>query len=332
MASERVAWIGLGNIGRVSIIPLSTYHFSSAKPIDPQGMSRNIALKGPQTTPLALYNRTTSKATTLAESLGVEKATVVSSLSTAVQNATIVFICVGDDHAVDQIIGTLINDTSVNLADKIIVDCSTVHPDTSRRVYNTLAAQGASFVACPVFGAPNMADAGQLLAVPAGAAAAVERIRPFLDGVVARATIPVGGDDGDVGRATLLKVLGNTFILNTVETLAEGMVAAEKSGLGLEVYQQFISSMFPGPVAKYADRMASGDYYQREEPLFAVDLARKDLRHATSLGQNAGMRLRSVEVTDGYLKEVKAECGERGDIAGVYGAIRKESGLPYERK
>lgn len=295
-------------------------------------MCRNIALKGPQTTPLALYNRTTSKATALAETLGDEKATAVSSLPTAVQNATVVFICVGDDHALDQIIDTLVNDASVNLADKTIVDCSTVHPDTSRRVHKILAAQGAAFVACPVFGAPNVADAGQLLAVPAGAAAAVERIRPFLDGVVARATIPVGGDDGDVGRATLLKVVGNTFILSTVETLAEGMVAAEKSGLGIELYQQFIGNMFPGPIAKYADRMASGDYYRREEPLFAVDLARKDLRHAASLGQDAGMRLRSVEVTDGYLKEVKAECGEKGDIAGIYGAIRKESGLPYERK
>ncbi|PKY01430.1 oxidoreductase [Aspergillus campestris IBT 28561] len=311
MASERVTWIGLGNIGR--------------------GMSRNIALKGPQTTPLALYNRTTSKATALAESLGVEKATAVSSLPTAVKDATIVFICVGDDHALDQIIDALINDASVNLADKIFVDCSTVHPDTSRRIHKTLAAQSAAYIACPVFGAPNMADAGKLLVVPAGAAAAVERIRPFLDGVVAIATMPVG-DDSDVGRATLLKVLGNTFILNTVETLAEGMVAAEKSGLGIEVYQKFINIAFPGPFAKYADRMAGGDYYQREEPLFAVDLARKDLRHAASLGQDAGMRMRSVEVTDGYLKEVKAERGEKGDIAGVYGAIRKESGLPYERK
>lgn len=42
------------------------------------------------------------------------------------------------------------------------------------------------------------------------------------------------------------------------------------------------------------------------------------------------MRLRSVEVTDGYLQDVKKERGEKGDIAAVYGAIRKEAGLPFE--
>lgn len=190
--------------------------------------------------------------------------------------------------------------------------------------------RGASFVACPVFGAPAFADDGQLIVVPAGPAEAVSKLKPFLDGVTARATIDLSGQD--VGRASLLKVFGNTFILNTVETLAEGLVAAEKSGLGAEAYQQWVEMMFPGPFAKYAERMTSGDYYRREEPLFAVDLARKDLRHATSLAADSGVRMRSVEVTDRFLRDVKAERGEKGDIAAVYGAVRKHSGLEFENK
>ena len=125
-------------------------------------------------------------------------------------------------------------------------------------------------------------------------------------------------------------MLGNTFILNMVESLAEGMTAAEKTGLGAEVYEQWVGTMFPGAFAKYAERMHSGDYHTREEPLFAVDLARKDLRHASGLAGGEGVRLRSVEVTDGYLQDVKKERGEKGDIAAVYGAIRKEAGLPFE--
>lgn len=190
--------------------------------------------------------------------------------------------------------------------------------------------RGASFVACPVFGAPAFADAGQLVVVPAGPTECVSKLKPFLDGVTSRATIDLSGQD--VGRASLLKVLGNTFILNTVETLAEGLVASEKSGLSAEAYQQWMDIMFPGPFAKYADRMTSGDYYRREEPLFAVDLARKDLRHATSLAQDAGVRLKSVEVTDKYLRDVKAERGEKGDIAAIYGALRKDAGLEFENK
>ncbi|KAF7128610.1 hypothetical protein CNMCM5793_003398 [Aspergillus hiratsukae] len=293
-----------------------------------KGMSKNIAQKGPQSS-LTLYNRTVAKASAFAESLGATKApvTVASTIPEAVKDASIIFTCVGDDPALDGIINAILSDSSLNLTSRVFVDCSTVHPDTSRRIHAALTNRGASFIACPVFGAPAFADAGQLVAVPAGDAAAINRIKPFLEGVTSRATIDMSGHD--VGRALTLKVLGNTFILNTVESIAEGLVAAEKAGLGTEVYQQWTHALFGGMFAKYADRMATGDYYKREEPLFAVDLARKDLRHAASLANAAGMRLRSVEVTDAYLEEVKAEKGEKGDIAAVYGAIRKESGLPF---
>ncbi|KAL4918150.1 hypothetical protein BDW62DRAFT_210643 [Aspergillus aurantiobrunneus] len=312
----KVAWIGLGNIGR--------------------GMSRNIALKGPQKSPLILYNRTTSKASAFAESLVFEKpqaAIAAPSLPAAVKDASITFICVGDDTALDQIINTIISDDSLSLKDKLIVDCSTVHPDTSRRIHATLTSHGATFIACPVFGAPNAADAGQMVVVPAGSPTGITRIAPFLEGVTSKAVLDLGPESAnDVGRASLMKVLGNTFILNTVETLAEGLVAAEKSGLGVYAYRQWVTTMFPGPFAKYAERMATGEYFKREEPLFAVDLARKDLRHAANLAQGAGMTLPSVKVTDDYLKVVKEEKGEKGDIAGVYGAIRKGAGLPYDNQ
>ncbi|KAL4968609.1 uncharacterized protein BDV14DRAFT_187709 [Aspergillus stella-maris] len=316
MASEKVAWIGLGNIGR--------------------GMSRNIALKGPQSSPLILYNRTASKTASFADSINAEKsnsATATSSLTSAVKDATITFICVGNDPALELIIETLTSDSSLSLKDKIIVDCSTVHPDTSRRTHSTLIAAGASFIACPVFGAPNMADAGQMVVVPAGSPETIKRISPFLEGVTSKAVLDLGPEaEKDVGRASLMKVLGNTFILNTVETLAEGLVAAEKSGLGVATYLQWVNSMFPGPFAKYAERMSSGDYFKREEPLFAVDLARKDLRHAANLAESSGMSLPSVKVTDDFLKVVKEEKGVKGDIAGVYGAIRKGAGLPFDNQ
>ncbi|KAL4783086.1 hypothetical protein BJX76DRAFT_348860 [Aspergillus varians] len=316
MASETVAWIGLGNIGR--------------------GMSRNIALKGPQKSPLVLYNRTASKASAFAESLVSEKpqsAIAAPSLPAAIKDASITFICVPDDAALDQIINTITSDDSLTLTDKIIVDCSTVHPDTSRRTHATLISHGATFIACPVFGAASAADAGQMVVVPAGSATGISRIAPFLEGVTSKAVLDLGPESAsDVGRASLLKVLGNTFILNTVETLAEGLVVAEKSGLGVDAYRQWVTTMFPGPFAKYAERMVTGDYFEREEPLIAVDLARKDLRHAASLAEEAGMELPSVKVTDGYLKVVKEEKGVKGDLAGVYGAVRKAAGLPFDNQ
>lgn len=115
-----------------------------------------------------------------------------------------------------------------------------------------------------------------------------------------------------------------------VETLSEGHVLAEKSGLGTENLHQFIEQLFPGPYTAYSSRMLSGDYHKREEPLFAVDLARKDAGHAMKLAEGAGTRMKIVEVADGHLELVKGYKGESGDIAAIYGAVRQEAGLEFE--
>ena len=108
-----------------------------------------------------------------------------------------------------------------------------------------------------------MADNGQLVCVLAGSAAAVDKVKPYTKGVMGRANIDYS--DQPHSKATLLKLIGNTFILNMVETLAEGHTLAEKSGLGHENLHQFIEIMFPGPYIAYSGRMMSGDYYKREK-------------------------------------------------------------------
>ena len=50
-----------------------------------------------------------------------------------------------------------------------------------------------------------------------------------------------------------------------IETVAEGLVLAEKSELGQENLHKFIEAIFPGPHALYSRRMISGDYYDRNE-------------------------------------------------------------------
>ena len=76
---------------------------------------------------------------------------------------------------------------------------------------------------------------------------------------VARAIIDLSGEQP--GKASLLKLIGNTFILNTMEMVAEGHVFAEKTGLGIGNLQKLIETTFPGgPSMIYAKRMSSGEY------------------------------------------------------------------------
>lgn len=283
--------------------------------------------KGGLSSPLLVYNRTTARSSALVEQLGGDsKAKVARTIAEAVTPANIVFICVGDDRAVEATIVEIL--ASGDVSGKLIVDCSTVHPDTTRKIYETLRSKGASFVAMPVFGAPAFADLGQLICVPAGPKEDVAKVLPYTIGVLARANIDF--TDEEVGKASTMKLIGNSMVISLVEKLSESLTLAEKSGVGTEPLKQWLELMYPGVLPKYLTRMETGDYYKREYPLFAVDLALKDVRHVMDIAESSGMRMKSLEVADSYLKSVKEHSGERGDLAGMYGAVRKESGLKFE--
>ena len=289
-------------------------------------MCKNIVEKGNLDQPLLLYNRTKQRAIDFSQqALPAGKSAVVDSIADGVSKADVIFLALGDDPAVE---GVLSQALTSDVKGKLFVDCSTIHPETTEREAETLLAAGAEFVAAPVFGAPAMADSGQLIGLLAGARASVDRARPYFKGVTARAEIDMS--DEAPSKATTLKVIGNSFVLNMVEQIAEGHVLAEKNGLGTGYLHQVIGSLFPGPYAAYSTRMLSGDYYKRDEPLFAVDLARKDARHALDLAKAAGTRLYNAETGDRHLAALKEHAGEKGDIAGIYGAVRKEAGLKFE--
>ena len=61
-----------------------------------------------------------------------------------------------------------------------------------------------------------------------------------------------------------------------------------------------------------------------------MDLARKDARHALNLAEASDTKMKDVEVADSHLAAVQKHMGSRGDIAGIYGAVRQEAGLKFE--
>lgn len=288
-------------------------------------MCANLVSKSKLDKPLILYNRTQKRSDDLSAKLGSDRTKVAPTILEAVKDSDVIFMCVGDDAAVNDTVDTMLQS---DVKGKLIVDCSTVHPDTTNALEKKITSAGAQFVGMPVFGAPAMADAGSLVCVAAGTSDAVNKVLPYTDGVMGRATINFSSQPA--GNATLLKVIGNTFILNMVNQLSEGHVLAEKSGLGVDNLHNFISTMFPGPYTAYSQRMLEGDYYKREEPLFHIDLARKDARHAKALADQSGTSVKGLDVARARLDNVKEYLGDKGDIPSVYGAVRKESGLEFE--
>src|SRR3989475_5983785 len=116
----------------------------------------------------------------------------------------------------------------------IHVSMSTISPGLSRRLAERHRAAGHTYVAAPVFGRPEAAEAGKLWIVATGPAAAIERCRPLLD-AVGQGTVAAGPDPA---RANVIKLAGNFLIVAAIEALGEAFaltaaddVAAADAGL-----------------------------------------------------------------------------------------------------
>lgn len=102
--------------------------------------------KGDLDKPLILYNRTKARAEDLSQKLGTSKTKVVDNVSDAVKTADIVFMCLGDDASVNTTVDAILQE---DVKGKVIIDCSTVHPDTTNGLEQRINEHGGEFVGMP---------------------------------------------------------------------------------------------------------------------------------------------------------------------------------------
>ncbi|CAG9996396.1 unnamed protein product [Clonostachys byssicola] len=323
MQPETIGWYGLGSMGIKMALNLQR-HLSA------QGMA-----------PLRYSNRTLSKG----EELQKIGAIPESEFQELVSRSSIIFTMVGarlvpkstreiahvrqitDDQVLEKLVAEALQ-KDINMQGKIWIDTSTVHPETCYRCFTKLTERGSTFVASPVFGASPVAAEGKLIFAIAGTASAIKRLRPFIIDVVGRKMIEMGED---VRKSSLLKISGNIFVLGFQELIAEAQVFAEKSELGTAQMEEFIGSMFGPVLQSYSKRMTSGAYAPPLDvtPGFSAALATKDCKHALSMAQNNGTRLKTLEAALGHLTAAREYAGESLDSSSMYGAVRMEANLPF---
>src|SRR5437588_1424278 len=152
------------------------------------------------------------------------------------------------------------------------------------------ARNGQGYVAAPVFGNPDAAQARQLFIVAAGVAADVERCQPIFDALGQR-TFVIGANPAD---ANLVKLLGNMMSATALEMLAEVVAVVRKRGLDPKPFIDIMTStMFGGRAHKiYGDKIARQAY----APGFVLPLVLKDVRLALAEAEKAGGPMPSVGV------------------------------------
>jgi 3-hydroxyisobutyrate dehydrogenase-like beta-hydroxyacid dehydrogenase len=232
---------------------------------------------------LAVWNRTEGRT----EPLAREGAIVAGTPAEAELGADAVITMLFDDHAHEEVLFGSNGLMEALTPATLHISCSTISVRLSERLTKEHARKNIPFVAAPVFGRPNMAEAGKLWIAAAGAAEMIERARPLLE-PLSRGISVVGTEPW---QAHALKLGGNFLISTMIQSLSEAFVFAESQGIEPEVFLETVNSaLFQSPFyAAYGNVML----HPPEHAGASIDLGAKDTRllREAAASRNARMSL-----------------------------------------
>ena len=275
-------------------------------------MALNLARSGVS---LIVWNRSPGGR----DALAAAGASVAKDVSDVFQRADVVFLMLYDGAAIDAVLGRGTPDFARHVANHIIVQMGTPSPDYSRALEADIRAHGGVYVEAPVSGSLKPAESGQLVAMLAGDATAVERVRPLLAPMCHQVFVC-----GAVPRALTMKIAINLFLIPLVTSLAETFHFAERRGLDRRQLQAILDA---GPMASSVSRvkaakLASSDFSIQA----AITDVLKNSQLTTDAARKAGIATPVLDVCEKLYREA-VKRGDGGlDMAGVIGAIAAQDG------
>jgi 3-hydroxyisobutyrate dehydrogenase-like beta-hydroxyacid dehydrogenase len=229
---------------------------------------------------------------------------IVSSPSDAFQS-DIVFTVLSDDAAIREVLLSS-NALHGTRAGVVHVVTSTISVDFADELRAKHVEVGIGYVAAPVFGRPDVAEAAQLNIMVAGEKGAVDKVRPLLD-VVGRKIWVLGEDPKQANAA---KIAGNMMIAMAIEAMAEAVVLTESNGLAAEhFFDLILQTLFAGRAYEnYSTKIVKRDF----EAGFRMQLGLKDLGLAAAAAEKSGKRLPLLDAVRARMAEaVEAGMGDK---------------------
>ncbi len=187
--------------------------------------------------------------------------------------------------------------------ESVVIEMSTILPETGKRMAELLAEKGADFVDAPVTGGVAGAEAGSMSILVGGDAEAFERTLPVLS--------VLGGDIthmGPVGAGHTTKIANQLIGVATLAGLSEAFVLAKKSGLDMQTFYDAVKN---GAGRSWAletlgPKILKGDF----SPGFMVKHMQKDLRLAGQLADDTGTSIPTTSLIAQLYHAVQAESPE----------------------
>lgn len=264
---------------------------------------------------LVLWNRDRSKAEAVAADTG---SSIAATAAEAASRAGLVVSSLADDEALRAVY--LGDEGVVEGAEEgtIVVDTSTVDPDTIIEVGSAVDAAGAEFGDCPVSGSVATVEAGALTVMAGGSPESIEKVKPLLS-TISKQVVHVG--DRGAGAACKLAVNGLVHGLNVA--LSEALVLAERAGIERETaYEVFASGAAGAPFLDY--KRAAYESPDDAAVAFSLDLVSKDLDLITGLGSKVGLPMDQANTTLGVVRAaIESGLGDK-DMSAVAVYLRGE--------
>jgi 3-hydroxyisobutyrate dehydrogenase-like beta-hydroxyacid dehydrogenase len=268
-------------------------------------MARAIARGGAE---LVLNNRTPDSARALATELG---AAVAGTPREAAASADVAITMLTDGDAVRATWGGPDGLVAGAHAGGVLVDSSTVPPDTLAAFEAAVHEGGSGILDAPVSGSTKLAESGELTIMAGGSAQDLDRARPALD-LVARRVDHVG----PLGSGAALKLAVNALIFAINNSVSEALVLAERAGIDrATAYEVFASSAAAAPFVGYKrDSFVDPDH---TPVTFSLDLAAKDLDLILGLAHRLGVPMPQARVNQDLVGAASARLGGDRDASTV---------------
>ena len=296
----RIGFIGLGNMG--------------------SAIAHNLTKAGHS---LTVFNRTRSRADALA-SFGAK---VADTPAAAAADAEVLITMLADDRAVEDVIFEHGHAIDALEAGAIHLSMSTISVDLSQRLAEAHAGREQYYVAAPVFGRPEAAQAAKLYIVSGGPIEQVNRCRVLFDAIGQKTFHP----SEYAPAANVIKLAGNFLITVVIEGLAEAFALVRKYDVAPDSFLDLLTeSLFNAPVYQTYGSMIAAD---RFEPVgFKLPLGLKDNRLLLAAAEAAAvpMPLASL-IRDRFVTALAVGMGE-ADWASIARITFHDAGLSKDEK
>jgi 3-hydroxyisobutyrate dehydrogenase len=228
-------------------------------------MALNLARAG---TDLIVWNRSPAAA----EALRAAGAAVAADVAELFRTAEVVLMMLADDRVADEVLGRDGDGFAGLVAGRTLVHMGTTSPAWSRGLAEQVREAGGHYVEAPVSGSRVPAENGELVAMPAGASADLDRVEPLLR-PMCREVVRCG----PVPNGLLMKLAVNTFLISMVTGLAEAFHFAGRHDLDRGT---LLAALDAGPMASPVSRSKGRKLLDRD---FSVQASIRDVLYNNHL-------------------------------------------------